>query len=100
MYMVLCIHLTLLLSSRKTPCTFPVQPILGYSSYLRGGIKIENRENLGQCLNGRGGGKKTEMSQFQFGNFENRGGGSLFFKNVPISIIFAIFCNFAFIKNV
>ena len=39
------------------------------------------------------------MSQFQFGNFENRGVGSLFFKNVPISIIFAIFCNIAFIKN-
>ena len=49
---------------------------------LRGGIKIENRENLGQCPNG-GVGKKTKMSQFQFGNFENRG-GSLFFKNVPI----------------
>ena len=63
----------------------------------------------------KGGGlKKTEMSQFRFGNFENRNknvpisiwkfwkqrGGSLFFKNVPISIIFAIFCNFAFIKNV
>jgi len=42
---------------------------------LRGGVKIENQENV------------PEMSQFQFGNFENRGGGSLFFKNVPISII-------------
>ena len=31
---------------------------------LRGAIKIENRENLGQCPN-------PEMSQFQFGNFEN-----------------------------
>ena len=53
---------------------------------IRGGVKIENRENLGQCSNRGGGRKKTEMSQFQFGNFENRGGGSLFFKNVPISI--------------
>ena len=71
---------------------------------VRGAIKIENRENLGQCPNR--GGKRTEMSQFHFGNFENRGGGSifqecpnfnlgilkteggsLFFKNVPISII-------------
>ena len=33
---------------------------------------------------GGGGKKKTEMSQFQFGTFENRGGGSLFFKNVSI----------------
>ena len=35
----------------------------------------------------KGGGegvKKTEMSQFQFETFENRGGGSLFFKNVSI----------------
>ena len=38
-----------------------------------------------------GGVKKTEMSQFQFGNYENRGGGSLFFKNVPISMIW--WCN-------
>ena len=53
---------------------------------IRGGVKIENRENLGQCPNRGGGGKKKEMSQFQFGNFENRRGGSLFFKNVPISI--------------
>ena len=54
---------------------------------VRGAIKIENRENLGQCPNRGGRGKKKpEMSQFQFGNFENRGGGSLFFKNVPISI--------------
>ena len=74
---------------------------------IRGGIKIENRENLGQCPNRGGRGKKnpemsqfqfgnfenrrgglyfSRMSQFQFGNFENRRGGSLFFKNVPISI--------------
>ena len=76
---------------------------------IRGGVKIENRENLGQCPNNRRGERKQnpEMSQFQFGNFENRRGGvsifqecpnfnfgilktegaSLFFKNVPISII-------------
>ena len=34
---------------------------------VRGGVKIENRENLGQC--------------------PNRGGGVSFFKNVPISIL-------------
>ena len=55
--------------------------------WLRGGVKIENRENLGQCPNREGGGlKKKEMAQFQFGNFENRGGWSLFFRNVPILI--------------
>ena len=69
--------------------------------YIRGGIKIENWENLGQCPNrGWVGNKKTKMSQFQFGNFENRGGGSLFFKNVPISIILQLFCNITFIRNV
>ena len=47
---------------------------------LRGAIKIENRENLGQCPNRRGGG--SEMSQFQFGNFENRGGGGLYFSEM------------------
>ena len=56
--------------------------------HFRGGVKIEKRENLGHVPigGGRGGRKTPEMSQFQFGNFENRG-GSLFFKNVPISII-------------
>ena len=49
---------------------------------IRGAIKIGNRENLGQCPNRVGRGKKNpEMSQFQFGNFESRG-GYLFFKNV------------------
>ena len=43
--------------------------------WFRGGIKIENRENLGQCPNKGGSKKKKEMSQFQFGNFENRGWG-------------------------
>ena len=46
--------------------------IVSYS--LRGGVKIEKRENLGQCPNFNLGILKTE-------------GGSLFFKNVPISII-------------
>ena len=45
-----------------------------YQDVIWGGVKIENRENLGQCSNrGRSGG--TEVSQFQFGNFENRVGG-------------------------
>ena len=52
-------------------------------SPLRGGVKIENRENLGQCPNRGGRGKeKTEMSQFQFGNFENRMGGGLYFSKM------------------
>ena len=55
---------------------------------IRGAVKIEKRENLGHILIGGGWvKKKPAVSQFQFGNFENRGGGSLFFKNVPISII-------------
>ena len=58
--------------------------IIGYSSrnsvscHFRGGIKIDNRENLGQCPNR--GAKKTEMSQFQFGKFENRAGVLYFSK--------------------
>ena len=47
---------------------------------IRGGVKIEKRENLGHVPIGGGGVKKTEMSQFQFGNFENRGGVSIFQK--------------------
>ena len=67
---------------------------------LRGAIKIENRENLGQCPN-RGGEveKKQKCPNFNLGILKTEG-GSLFFKNVPISIILQLFCNFAFIKNV
>ena len=39
-----------------------------------GGVKIENRENLGQCP------YFSRMSQFQFGNFNKRGGGIYFSK--------------------
>ena len=53
---------------------------------LRGGIKIRNQENLGQCLN-RGGVEINRNVPISIWEFENRGGGSLFFKNVPISII-------------
>ena len=43
----------------------------------------KNRDNLGKIPKGGGGVKKTdENSQFQFGNFENSGGGSRFFKIV------------------
>ena len=53
-------------------------------SYLmRGGIKIEKRENFGHVPIGGGRGKKTEMSQFQFGNLENRGGGVSIFQKCP-----------------
>ena len=46
-----------------------------------GGVKIEKRENFGHVPIGGGRGvKKTEMFQFQFGNFENRGGVSIFQK--------------------
>ena len=69
---------------------------------IRGGVKIENRENLGQCPNNRrgvvnkiqkcpnfnlgilktekGGLFFSEMSQLPFGNFENRRGGLYFSK--------------------
>ena len=50
---------------------------------LRGAITKKKRENLGKIPKGGGGVEKTdENSQFQFGNFENPGGGSRFFKNV------------------
>ena len=50
---------------------------------LRGAITKKKRENLGKIPKGGGWVKKTdENSQFQFGNFENPGGGSRFFKNV------------------
>ena len=73
---------------------------------IRGGIKIKNRENLGQCPN-RGGGVKIiqKYPNFNLGILKTEGGisifqecpnfnlgilktegGSLFFKNVPISI--------------
>ena len=50
---------------------------------LRGAITKKKRENLGKIPKGGGWVEKTdENSQFQFGNFENPGGGSRFFKNV------------------
>ena len=71
---------------------------------LRGGIKIENQENLGQCLN-RGGGETQKCPNFNLGILKTEGGvsifqkcpnfnfgilktegGPLFFKNVLISI--------------
>ena len=68
---------------------------------LRGGIKIENQENLGQCPNRGGGeGKKTEMSQFLFGNFENRGRGLYFSKMSQFLLFDSVFCNITFIRNV
>ena len=56
---------------------------------VRGGVKIENRENLGQCPNrgGRGKKKNQKCPNFNLGILKTEGGGSLFFKNVPISII-------------
>ena len=89
-------------------------------NFLRGAIKIENQENLGQCPN-RGGGKKNpEMSQFQFGNFENRGGvlyfskvsqfqfgnfknrgGGLYFSKMSqLQLFDSVFCNITFIRNI
>ena len=63
---------------------------------LRGGVKIENRENFGQCPNRGGRGvKKTEMSQFQFGNFENRRGRVSIFQKCPnINDLFHVFIQF------
>ena len=49
---------------------------------LRGAITKKKRENLGKIPKGGGVEKTDENSQFQFGNFENPGGGSRFFKNV------------------
>ena len=44
---------------------------------------------------------KSEMSQFQFGNFENRGGGGLYFSKMSQFQLFdSVFCNITFIRNV
>ena len=70
---------------------------------------MENRENLGQCPNFNLGILKTEggglyfskMSQFQFGNFENREGGGLYFSKMSQFQLFdSVFCNITFIRNV
>ena len=58
---------------------------------VRGGIKIENRENLGQCPNRGGGVKNPEMSQFQFGNFSKMSQFQLYDSDI---------CNITFIRNV
>ena len=49
---------------------------------------------------GGGGFKKTEMAQFQFGNFENRRGGLYFSKLSQFQLFDSVFCNITFIKNV
>ena len=71
-----------------------------HNKILRGEIKIENRENLGQCPNwGEGDEKKTEMSQFQFGNFKNSGGSLYFSKMSELRIHFFFYKNKVY-KNV
>ena len=40
------------------------------------------------------------MSQFQFGNFENRGGGLYFSKMSQFQLFDSVFCNITFIRNV
>ena len=47
---------------------------------LRGAITKKKRENLGKIPKGGGVEKTDENSQFQFGNFENPGGGLDFSK--------------------
>ena len=48
---------------------------------IRGAITKKKRENLGKIPKGGGWVEKTdENSQFQFGNFENPGGVSIFQK--------------------
>ena len=51
---------------------------------LRGGVIIKKQENLGHSQIGGGIRKKTKKSQIQIRTFENRWGGSQFFKNVSI----------------
>ena len=43
--------------------------------------------------------KNTEMSQFQFGNFENRGGGVSIFQKCPNLNYFAIILQFCLYKK-
>ena len=68
---------------------------------FRGGVKIEKREYLGHVPLGGGMVKITpKMSQFQFGNFENRGGGLYFSKMSQFQLFDSVFCNITFIRNV
>ena len=49
---------------------------------VRGAITKKNGKIWGKFPKGGGVEKTDENSQFQFGNFENPGGWSRFFKNV------------------
>ena len=67
---------------------------------VKGAIIKKKLKNLGIIPQWGGGNFFSKQSQFQFGKFAHPGGGSQFFKNVPISIILQLFCNITFIKNV
>ena len=60
---------------------------LSEANILRGAIIKKNEKIWEKFPNGGGVKIKKIKSQFQFGNFEGPGGGSQFFKNVPISVI-------------
>ena len=69
------------------------------SEGLRGVIKIENRENLGQYPN-RGGGGKKRIPNFNFGILKKRGEVSYFSKMSQFQLFDSVVCNITFIKNV
>ena len=60
---------------------------------LRGGVKIENRENFGQCPNrggGEGGKKKQKCPNFNLGILKIEGGG-LYFSKMSQHQLFCIY---------
>ena len=68
---------------------------------LRGGVKIENRENYGQCPNRAGGGKKNQKCpNFNLGILKTEGGGLYFSKMSQFQLFDSVFCNITFIRNV
>ena len=95
--------------------------MLIYDVHLRGAIKIENRENLGQCPNRGGGAEKKqkcpnfnlgilkteggvsifqECPNFNLGILKTEGGGLYFSKMSQFQLFDSVFCNITFIRNV
>ena len=67
----------------------------------RGGVKIEKRENLGQCPNRGGRGKKKQKCpNLNLGILKTEGGGHYFSKMSQSQSFDSVVCNITFIRNV